>query len=427
MTRKRAAVPLDTLTMATPSATTTWELDWDANPTSQLTAWTDGTTATRFTDGPRSRLWATTGTTSAPFHYRPDQTPTPTTATAGLLAATTYDPYGHPGTELAAPAIGYRGELATHAQLHLRNRDHHPNLRRFATHDPLDGIGGTTTETNPYHYTNNNPTNLTDPNGTSPIDPEFVLSMALRSALGDVSQTLASLLYISTLEGNQDWQRWIDPVGAYIAEAECALTGLTCDQLEELDALTAVLGVIYDGLDQAVPYAALVAGFLPGLGELTDAGYCGSGLSNDPDSAATVIDCAALLIPLVPSATDDVLGAIRSSGRHAPSATPGRIPWNSYADYPKVTIGGREYANVGGRPYTQHAVDRMQPSGLGAPAGASGPGRSIAPQYVDDVLTSPQTVRKPVTGPNGEARVSHVSGTVEVITEGDIVITVITR
>jgi hypothetical protein len=104
-----------------------------------------------------------------------------------------------------------------------------------------------------------------------------------------------------------------------------------------------------------------------------------------------------------------------------------RIPWNSYADYPKVTINGREYANVGGRPYTQHAVDRLQPSGLGAPAGASGPGRSIAPGYVDDVLTGSQTVRKPVVGPNGEARVSHVSGSVEVITEGDTVITVITR
>ncbi len=105
----------------------------------------------------------------------------------------------------------------------------------------------------------------------------------------------------------------------------------------------------------------------------------------------------------------------------------GKIPWNSYADYPKVTIGGREYANVGGRPYTQHAVDRLQPMGLGAPAGASGPGRSISPTYVEDVLTSGQTVRKPVTGPKGEARTSHVSGSVEVITEGNIVITVITR
>ena len=123
------------------------------------------------------------------------------------------------------------------------------------------------------------------------------------------------------------------------------------------------------------------------------------------------------------------LGASTTSNARiiATEAAGTRIPWNSYADYPKVTINGREYANVGGRPYTQHAVDRLQPSGLGAPAGASGPGRSIAPGYVDDVLTGSQTVRKPVVGPNGEARVSHVSGSVEVITEGDIVITVITR
>ncbi len=116
-------------------------------------------------------------------------------------------------------------------------------------------------------------------------------------------------------------------------------------------------------------------------------------------------------------------------GPNAPNGA-GRIPWTSFDDYPKVTINGRQYADVGGRPYTQHGVDRLQPSGLGssaAPGGALGPGRSISPNYVDDVLTSSYTVRKPVTGPLGEARVSHVSGTVEVITEGDIVITVITR
>jgi hypothetical protein len=65
------------------------------------------------------------------------------------------------------------------------------------------------------------------------------------------------------------------------------------------------------------------------------------------------------------------------------------------------------------------------------PGGASGPGRSISPNYVEDVLTSNQSVRKPAVGPNGEARWSYTSGTVEVITEpssgGEIVITVITR
>lgn len=102
-----------------------------------------------------------------------------------------------------------------------------------------------------------------------------------------------------------------------------------------------------------------------------------------------------------------------------------KIPWTSWQNYPKVTQGGREYAQVGDRLYARHAVDRMQPSGLGAPAGAPGPGRSISPNYIEDVLTSSRGL--PVKGPNGEPRLSYTSGTVQVITEDNIVITVITR
>ena len=67
----------------------------------------------------------------------------------------------------------------------------------------------------------------------------------------------------------------------------------------------------------------------------------------------------------------------------------------------------------------------MQPSGLGAPAGAPGAGRSISPNYIEDVLTSSRGV--PVKGPNGEPRLSFTSGTVQVVTENNIVVTVITR
>ncbi len=102
-----------------------------------------------------------------------------------------------------------------------------------------------------------------------------------------------------------------------------------------------------------------------------------------------------------------------------------RLLWTSWQTYPKVTQGGREYAQIGDRLYTRHAVDRLQPSGLGAPAGATGAGRSISPNFVEDVLTSTRGV--PVKGPNGEARLSFTSGTVQVITENNIVITVITR
>ncbi len=102
-----------------------------------------------------------------------------------------------------------------------------------------------------------------------------------------------------------------------------------------------------------------------------------------------------------------------------------RLLWTSWQDYPKVTQGGREYAQIGDRLYTRHAVDRLQPSGLGAPAGATGAGRSISPNFVEDVLGS--TKGAPAKGPNGEARLSFTSGTGQVITENNIVITVITR
>ena len=66
----------------------------------------------------------------------------------------------------------------------------------------------------------------------------------------------------------------------------------------------------------------------------------------------------------------------------------------------------------------------MQPSWLGAPAGATRAGRSISLNLADDILKTTPGV--PVKGPYGEARMSFRSGTVTVITEDDIVISVMT-
>jgi hypothetical protein len=75
--------------------------------------------------------------------------------------------------------------------------------------------------------------------------------------------------------------------------------------------------------------------------------------------------------------------------------------------------------------YTQHAVERMAPSGLGNAAGGVS-GRSISPNFVQDVLENPDTVT-PVKGPSGEPRLLYVSDSVQVITENGIVVTIITR
>ena len=120
---------------------------------------------------------------------------------------------------------------------------------------------------------------------------------------------------------------------------------------------------------------------------------------------------------------------INASSREKESTTEkagGKIRWGFWDDYAKVTVEGREYAQVGDRLFTRHAVDRMTPSGLGTAAGGA-KGRSVSPNFIEDVLTSPKSSRISMKGPDGEARVSHQLGTLQVITENDIVITVITH
>ena len=100
--------------------------------------------------------------------------------------------------------------------------------------------------------------------------------------------------------------------------------------------------------------------------------------------------------------------------------------WSSWKDYPKVSDGGKIYAQVGDRLYTEHAVNRMQPSGLGAPAGEKVPGRNVSPNLVDDVIRSGQPVHTVV---DGIPRTVYWSGNVGVVTEnsGKLVVTILRR
>ncbi|MDG6095683.1 hypothetical protein LOC54_11415 [Acetobacter sp. AN02] len=98
--------------------------------------------------------------------------------------------------------------------------------------------------------------------------------------------------------------------------------------------------------------------------------------------------------------------------------------WGTWKDYTKVTIGGREYAQIGGRNYSRHAVDRMQPSGLGTPVGADGPGRNVTPNMVEDIING-GSVR--TTTVNGVPRAIYTSGNVSVVTEdaGRTIVTIL--
>lgn len=104
----------------------------------------------------------------------------------------------------------------------------------------------------------------------------------------------------------------------------------------------------------------------------------------------------------------------------------GKLSWDSWQNYPKKTIDGRQYAQVGDRLYSQHAVDRMQPSGLGSPAGTSGPGRNVTPNMVEHVIKNGSPQNSIV---NGITRTTYWSGDVGVVTEnnGNVIVTILRR
>ena len=110
----------------------------------------------------------------------------------------------------------------------------------------------------------------------------------------------------------------------------------------------------------------------------------------------------------------------------ASSAISQRLLWTSWANYPKVRIGGRTYARIGNRLYTRHAVDRMLPRALETgdmvKANQVG-GRSISPNFVEDVIRNGTRSSQDV---NGVTRTLHSSGSLRVVTEqnGRIVVTI---
>ncbi len=85
--------------------------------------------------------------------------------------STLYDPYGN---NIGDPGRieSYRGEfpLTYQGDYYLRNRNYDPTTATFTTPDPLDGVDGTPTVNNTYHYADNDPVNKTDPTGLRPTE-----------------------------------------------------------------------------------------------------------------------------------------------------------------------------------------------------------------------------------------------------------------
>ncbi len=116
---------------------------------------------------------------------------------------------------------------------------------------------------------------------------------------------------------------------------------------------------------------------------------------------------------------------VQSQAKTSPEGTE-KLVWDSWQNHPKASINGRPYAQIGDRYYAQHAVDRMQPSSLGSPAGTVGPGRNVTPKMVEHVIKTGSSQNNII---NGVTRTTYWSGDVGVITEnnGNVVVTILRR
>jgi hypothetical protein len=107
--------------------------------------------------------------------------------------------------------------------------------------------------------------------------------------------------------------------------------------------------------------------------------------------------------------------------------------WGYWKDYPKVRIDSNEYAKIGDRLYTRHAVEYFQPSGRrtiasvpsapGEGGGALSKGRGIPPAYVEEAILRGA---KRQQREKGVLRTVHSLGQLEVVTEQEekVVVTV---
>ncbi|MCP4084085.1 MAG: RHS repeat-associated core domain-containing protein [Actinomycetia bacterium] len=150
------------------TSTETTGFSWDNNrPIPQIVTWTDTDTTNILYGNTRTAAIGPAGDETFAYNALSDVIATPGSV---LAAADSYGPYGQPSAAVFPIGFGYRGELQTESQVHLRAREYHPTTGKFLSRDPLmaspygteDGIPSTA---NPYHYVGNDSINFVDPLG----------------------------------------------------------------------------------------------------------------------------------------------------------------------------------------------------------------------------------------------------------------------
>jgi len=107
------------------------------------------------------------------------------------------------------------------------------------------------------------------------------------------------------------------------------------------------------------------------------------------------------------------------------------LQWGFWRDLPKKFIGGKKYADIGGRGFSREAVNRMTPRAFGTAAGGQA-GRGITPTVVAHVIRHAKLLGKykrtiNARGGTGYIREIYELSGIRVVTEANnrIVITVL--
>jgi RHS repeat-associated protein len=153
------------------------------------------------------------------------------------------------------------------------------------------------------------------------------------------------------------------------------------------------------------------------------------------DAVGIFLDTVSTALPYVPGGAGTMIKLGRGAENVHDAMSSSKLLWGTWNDYPKVVVNGQEYAKIGDRLYSHHAVNRMQPSGhrYGAIPGSTDGGstggmpqitqphgtpegqklldygRSVSPNWVEDIISTTPGVRQ------SNGNISHTSGSVDVI------------
>lgn len=151
-----------------------------------------------------SRSWGGGSTTTWPELYgSTDHNGSAVVNQYNNFHPSTYDPWGNHAGEGYLLGTTYRGEIEVRGHLHLRARDYDPDTAQFTSPDPLDGVDGTTTVANLYHYASNDPLNYSDPSGLCRTS-----DVVFKVFEGDMSSTVTS-----GPSGGLDYRGCVDAAG----------------------------------------------------------------------------------------------------------------------------------------------------------------------------------------------------------------------